>query len=105
MRPRKSPRVPSATFAAFAFLVALFAVPAVAPGLASADVGQRLPRLTRLSEEVVRGGMPLGYVPLRQLWLEWDQGDPIEVEESLHALAGDRRLAAPLAIGRNRFTG
>ena len=68
----------------------------VAPRLAAADVGQRLPRLTRLSEEVVRGGMPLGYVPLRQLWAEWDQGDPAEVEEALRTLASETRIAPPL---------
>jgi len=71
----------------------------VVPRLASearADVGQRLPRLTKLSEDVVRGGMPLGYVPLRQLWAEWDQGDPAEVEEALRALATDTRLTPPL---------
>jgi len=63
---------------------------------AHADVGQRLPRLTKLSEEVVRGGMPLGYVPLRQLWAEWDQGDPAEVEEALRGLATEPRLGPPL---------
>lgn len=70
----------------------------IAPGTSSADVGRRFSRLTRLSDEVVRGGMPLGYVPLRQLWAEWDQGDPEEVEQSLHALAADARLAAPLRV-------
>jgi cellulose synthase operon protein C len=76
-------------------LFLLFAL--LAPS-ASADVGQRLPRLTRLSDEVVRGGMPLGYVPLRQLWSEWDQGDPAEVEAHLAALAKDSRVAAPLRV-------
>ena len=77
-------------------LVLLVVVAQGVPRLAGADVGQRLPRLTRLSEEVVRGGMPLGYVPLRQLWAEWDQGDPAEVEEELRALASDARVAPPL---------
>jgi tetratricopeptide (TPR) repeat protein/transglutaminase-like putative cysteine protease len=67
-----------------------------APRLAAADVGQRLPRITRLSDDVVRGGMPLGYVPLRQLWAEWDQGDPAEVEEALRTLAADARVTPPL---------
>ena len=40
--------------------------------------------------------MPLGYVPLRQLWAEWDQGDPAEVEEALRSLASDPRLTPPL---------
>lgn len=66
------------------------------PSLASADVGQRLPRITRLTDDVVRGGMPLGYVPLRQLWAEWDQGDPAEVEEALRAIATDGRVTPPL---------
>src|SRR4249920_2647597 len=68
----------------------------VVPRLAAADVGQRLPRLTRLSEEVVRGGMPLGYVPLRQIWLEWDQGDPAEVEEALRDVEREARAPAPV---------
>ncbi len=77
---------------------ALVVLLAVAPSLASADVGQRLPRLTRLSEEVARGGMPLGYVPLRQIWGDWDTGDPQEVEESLAAVARDGKTAAPLRV-------
>ncbi|GAC1530154.1 MAG: hypothetical protein NVS3B10_26370 [Polyangiales bacterium] len=40
--------------------------------------------------------MPLGYVPLRQLWAEWDQGDPTEVEEALRALSVDIRVTPPL---------
>ncbi len=71
---------------------------ALVPGNGRADVGQRFARITRLSEEVVRGGVPLGYVPLRQLWAEWDQGDPQEVEEALHSLSTDRRVAAPLRV-------
>lgn len=63
---------------------------------AAADVGQRLSRITHLIDEVVRGGMPLGYVPLRQLWAEWDQGDPSEVEEALRSLASDPRVTPPL---------
>jgi tetratricopeptide (TPR) repeat protein/transglutaminase-like putative cysteine protease len=70
----------------------------VLPGLASADIGQRLPKLSRLAEEVARGGMPLGYVPLRQIWAEWDQGDPAEVEETLRAVTSDGRVAEPLRV-------
>ncbi len=71
-------------------LVCVFADPV------SADVGQRLPHLSRLTDEVVRGGVPFGYVPLRRLWAEWDQGDPASVEESLRALSADTRLVPPL---------
>ncbi|MBX3185938.1 MAG: DUF3857 domain-containing protein [Labilithrix sp.] len=85
MTPRRS---------SLAILVVLVLLAVVAP--AAADVGQRLPKLTRLSEEIARGGMPLGYVPLRQLWGEWDQGDPNEVEEALRAVATDARVTPPL---------
>jgi tetratricopeptide (TPR) repeat protein len=78
-----------------AFLVVLFAI---APGLAAADVGQRLPHLTKLSDEVVHGGMPLGYVPLRQIWAEWDQGDPAQVEATLASLSHETAVAAPLRV-------
>ena len=70
-----------------ALLTLLFAL---APGFAAADVGQRLPKLTKLSEDVVRGGMPLGYVPLRQIWQEWDQGEPAQVEATLASLSKER---------------
>ena len=76
-------------------VIAVVAAPTVARD-AEADVGLRLPRITKLTEDVVRGGMPLGYVPLRQLWGEWDQGDPAEVEEALRSLGTDPRLAPPL---------
>lgn len=95
MPNRPSPAF-SSLFRAFAVLAAVVLAVVLAPAGAYADVGQRLPRLTRLSEEVVRGGMPLGYVPLRQLWAEWDQGDPAEVEEALRALATEARLPPPL---------
>ncbi|MFO0734433.1 MAG: DUF3857 domain-containing protein [Labilithrix sp.] len=65
---------------------------------ASADVGQRLPKLTKLSDEVVRGSVPLGYVPLRQIWQEWDQGDPTEVEATLASLAREPAVAPPLRV-------
>ena len=45
--------------------------------------------------------MPLGYVPLRQLWAEWDQGDPAEVEEALR-VARRRRARHPAAPGLRR---
>ena len=83
-------------------IVFLALIAMIAPGLslvsrvASADVGQRLPKVTRLSDEAIRGGMPYGYVPLRQLWAEWDQNDPTEVEQALHSIANDNQAGAPL---------
>ncbi len=81
-------------------MAALAVLAVVVPGLTfqevRADVGERLPRLSELASEVARGGMPLGYVPLRQLWAEWDQGDPAEVEALLHASARDASVAPPV---------
>src|SRR5215510_8783331 len=91
-RPRR--RTPSVS-KRLALVFLLSSLLAALPGIAAADVGQRLPRLTKLSEEVARGGVPLGYVPLRQIWAEYDQGDPAEVEETLHSLSIDKRAAAP----------
>jgi cellulose synthase operon protein C len=89
----ENPAVPSRRSRILALFALLTIV--IIPGLSSGDVGQRLPRLKRLSEEVARGGTALGYVPLRQIWAEWDQGDPNEVEESLRALADARLGAGP----------
>ena len=63
---------------------------------ANADVGERLPKISALYGDVVRGGMPLGYVPLRRIWGEWDQGDPEQVDEALTGLASDPQVAPPL---------
>ncbi len=74
----------------------MFAVTVLAPSFASADIGERLPKLRRLVEDVAHGGMPLGYVPLRQLWAEGDQGDPSDVEAALEAVSSDLAVAPPI---------
>ena len=84
-------------------LAALWLLPAAAacsatllPGHASADVGDRLPGLTRLEADVLRArGSPLTYAALRAVWHEWDQGDPAEVEEVLRDVATDASATAP----------
>ncbi len=69
---------------------------ALLAGHAQADVGDRLPGLTRLADEVQRTrGSPLAYAALRAVWHEWDQGDPTEVEEVLREVASDPAAAAP----------
>lgn len=83
-------------FAGFLLVVSAVVLGPSGASVAAADVGQRLPKLTKLQDEVARGGMPLGYVPLRQLWSEWDQGDPNEIEEAIRAVAADTRVAAPI---------
>ena len=67
----------------------------VAP-IASSDVGQRFTKLTKLGHDVERARGPLSYAALRKVWREWDQGDPAEVEEILHAVAGDAAEPAPV---------
>lgn len=90
-------RVPRrTTFGKFLLFVSLVLAAVAVSGGAAADVGARLPTLTRLADEVVRSGVPYGYVPLRQIWAEWDQGDPAEVQATLASLVADRRVAAPL---------
>jgi tetratricopeptide (TPR) repeat protein len=66
------------------------------PTRAHADVAERLPKLARLRAEVAAARGPLAYGALRKLWSEWDQGDPIEVEESLHEIAADAAEPAPV---------
>jgi tetratricopeptide (TPR) repeat protein len=39
---------------------------------------------------------PLAYVALRQVWAEWEAGDPVAVEEALHEVATDG--AEPAAV-------
>jgi tetratricopeptide (TPR) repeat protein/transglutaminase-like putative cysteine protease len=54
--------------------------------------------------------MPLGYVPIRKIWSDWDTGDPSEVEAALSAVSSDATVAPPLrsyarlleAYGRRR---
>ena len=57
---------------------------------ANADVSDRLPKLRRLVGDVERAPNVEAYAALRKLWLEWDQGDPTEVEEALRAAASSR---------------
>jgi tetratricopeptide (TPR) repeat protein len=78
--------------------VVLFALAAglLPPASSSADVGDRLPKLTRLlaDAKAARGGE--AYTALRKIWAEWDQGDPTAVEEALHSVSGDPAFSAPV---------
>ncbi len=62
---------------------------------ASAEVGERLGLLHDLRLEAARAGGPRAYSSLRRIWLQWDQGDPAEVEETLAEVAGDASVAGP----------
>jgi tetratricopeptide (TPR) repeat protein len=63
---------------------------------ANADVADRLPHLARLHADVSAARGPMAYVALRKVWAEWDRGDPAEVEEVLHEVAGDAGEPAPV---------
>ena len=67
-----------------------------ARGDASADVGQRLSRLSHMREQIARASGPLAHVALRRLWGEWDRGDPSELEEVLREVTADTALPAPV---------
>ncbi|MBL0195461.1 MAG: DUF3857 domain-containing protein [Myxococcales bacterium] len=66
-----------------------------APG---ARLGDRLDKLGRLRDEAHRAQGPRVYAALRSLWLEYDQGDPAELEEALRELASDRALSPPARV-------
>ena len=70
-------------------------VAAARPGDAAAEVGDRFGRLSKLRAAAEDARGPEAYAALRRIWLEWDQGDPAEVEEVLRGLAEAPRLTAP----------
>src|SRR5215472_16807375 len=66
-----------------------------AAGDARAELGDRLAKLSKLRDDVVRGPGPFAYVALRQIWAEWDRGDPSDVDEVLHGLTANAAASAP----------
>ncbi len=76
-------------------LIAAVVLVATAAGVspARADVGDHLPRLARLTAEAERAPDAQSYAAMRRVWLQWDRGDPAEVEASLDAIAHARRGA------------
>jgi transglutaminase-like putative cysteine protease len=69
------------------------ALSALLSGHAFADVGQRLPHISEVRDEVRVAKGPLAYAAVRKLWMQWDQGDPSDVEEALDELAADATLS------------
>ncbi len=64
---------------------------------ALADVPQSsLLRLTELHRAVLTAHGPAKYVALRDIWSEWDESDPDEIEEVLHEVASDQTQAPPI---------
>jgi len=66
-----------------------------APGPANAGVGERLGVLHRLRSEAEHAAGPRAYAALRRIWLQWDQGDPADVEETLSEVAANPQVAPP----------
>ncbi len=55
-----------------------------------------LPRLAQLRTEVTKARGPHAYVALRNIWAQWDRGDPGDVEEILHEVAVDPSQSSAL---------
>lgn len=73
--------------------VALGLLLAVTPGAFAApvtDVSDRLPKLARLTQKAAGAPAPQAYAAIREIWTEWDQGDPTEVEEALRSVSASR---------------
>ncbi len=71
------------------------AVAAAAPAPSSAtDRADRLGRLDRDEREVVSGEPAMAYAKLRELWAEWDTGDPAPVEDALVQVVHEPRATA-----------
>jgi transglutaminase-like putative cysteine protease/Flp pilus assembly protein TadD len=77
---------------------------------APAGSSDRLTRIDRAERDVVSGDPAMAYARLRELWAEWDTGDPAPVEEALvlvtrepHASAAVKAYAGLLrAYARRR---
>src|SRR5262249_20230973 len=90
-RRRVARAMPFATLALVTSWMALLAA-----SDARGETGERFERLSRLGRDVRAARGPNAYVALRQLWLEWNQGDPSEVEALLSDAARDATLAPPV---------
>ena len=58
------------------------------------DRSDRLGRLDREEREAVSGEPAMAYAKLRELWAEWDTGDPAPVEDALIQVAHEPRATA-----------
>src|SRR5207249_3604603 len=64
---------------------------------AVADVGTRLPHIAQRRQDVARAGAsPNAYLGLRQIWQEWDRGEPLDVEEAVRGISADTAEPAPI---------
>jgi transglutaminase-like putative cysteine protease/Flp pilus assembly protein TadD len=55
-----------------------------------------LSRLAELRHAVTAASGPAKYVALRNIWSEWDESDPDEIEEVLHEVANDAAQTPPI---------
>lgn len=77
---------------------ALAALTALFGGLSgsTSQAAEELSRVAELRSQAARDRSPGAYVALRQIWSEWDQGDPANVEEALRSVAEDATISAPV---------
>jgi tetratricopeptide (TPR) repeat protein len=87
----------------FGALTALTAIATVAPSSGvqfpsaqAAEGTASLEKLRTLRDRAIHASGPNAYVALRQLWREWDQGDPSEVEEAIAEVAREPSVTAPV---------
>jgi tetratricopeptide (TPR) repeat protein/transglutaminase-like putative cysteine protease len=74
------------------------AVVPAAPGVARAGVEAHLSRIAKQRAEVDSLPVAERYAALRRLWLEWDQGDPAQVEEALREVAESPTQPPPIQV-------
>jgi tetratricopeptide (TPR) repeat protein/transglutaminase-like putative cysteine protease len=79
-------------------VVALGIVCGAGAGEARADVSDRLRKIGRLLADAKRAKGAEGYTALRKIWAEWDQGDPMEVEDAIRSAADEATASPPLRV-------
>ncbi len=99
LTPRSVGQTTAPVFARrLALAATAFACAVTGPGRAAAEVGERLGRLHELRAEALLAHGPASYAAIRRIWLQWDQGDPADVEEALAELAASPSLTPPLRV-------
>ncbi len=70
------------------------AAPAAAAGRSDSGSSDRLARIDRAERDVVSVDPAMAYARLRELWAEWDTGDPAPVEDALVQVTREPRATA-----------
>ncbi|MGA2449531.1 MAG: DUF3857 domain-containing protein [Polyangiaceae bacterium] len=81
--------MPKARPLALAVAAALLVATVLMCPVTRADSALSRRSVSQLRHQLASEPPPLAYVTLRSIWSEWDRADPTQVEEVLHAVAGD----------------